>query len=92
MYSTSSPRKYLYECSFPQCGRTFGRAVDFDRHFNGAHASEEEKMVFWCPIIGCNRSEKEGNRAFPRKDKVGDHLRQAHMMSYHDATMMLRTV
>lgn len=64
-------------CPFPRCnGKTFGRLYDYDRHHNGTHA--EKPTVFWCDVVGCNRSEAEGGRPFPRKDKRNDHVRSVH--------------
>ncbi|KAF1843040.1 uncharacterized protein K460DRAFT_138604 [Cucurbitaria berberidis CBS 394.84] len=41
IYSTSSPRKYLFKCSSPRCGETFNRSYDCDRHYNGVHSLEK---------------------------------------------------
>jgi len=49
---------------------------DILRHYNGAHAVK--KKAFWCPKDGCARNRVGGNNPFPRKDKLKDHLRQAH--------------
>lgn len=76
IYSTSTPRKYLFKCNSPRCGKTFQRSYEFDRHYNGAHALE--KTVYWCPVEGCPRSEGAGNQPFPRNDKMTDHLRKVH--------------
>ncbi|KAH7350404.1 hypothetical protein BKA66DRAFT_476285 [Pyrenochaeta sp. MPI-SDFR-AT-0127] len=76
IYSTSIPRKYIFKCSAPRCGKTFNRSYDFDRHYNGAHVVE--KTVHWCLISGCNRSEGNGSQPFPRNDKMIDHVRKMH--------------
>jgi uncharacterized C2H2 Zn-finger protein len=65
----------VFRCRISGCHGTFGRWPDFMRHYNGAHAVE--KKVYWCPSGGCMRSEA-GNNPFPRKDKMMDHVRQAH--------------
>lgn len=46
------------------------------RHYNGSHAVE--KKAFWCPLAACARNEAAGGNPFPRKDKMMDHVRQAH--------------
>lgn len=65
------------QCAFPECrGRTFGRKYDYDRHYNGTHASRP--TVWWCTVVGCDRSAAERGKPFPRKDKRNDHLRKVH--------------
>lgn len=56
--------------------QTFGRWADLKRHHNGAHAAAP--TIFWCEYEGCPRSRKVGNSPFPRKDKLGDHVRVMH--------------
>ncbi|KAH7392064.1 hypothetical protein DE146DRAFT_129410 [Phaeosphaeria sp. MPI-PUGE-AT-0046c] len=74
---TDNPHVFVFSCTSPQCGaRTFTRWYDFSRHYNGRHATE--KTTFWCPIAGCTRSEGNGNRGFPRKDKMMDHVSSMH--------------
>lgn len=72
------PNTFVFHCIHPGCRprRTFSRWFDFHRHYNGAHAIE--KTVFWCPVPSCARSESEAHRAFPRKDKMKDHLLKIH--------------
>ncbi|KAJ8105499.1 hypothetical protein OPT61_g10138 [Boeremia exigua] len=65
-----------FECLVCRRRRKYNRWPDFLRHYNGAHAVE--RKVFWCPKDGCARSKANGNNPFPRKDKMNDHLRQAH--------------
>ncbi|KAF2621648.1 hypothetical protein BU25DRAFT_415842 [Macroventuria anomochaeta] len=66
-------------CPFLECsGQKFGRLYDYERHYNGAHAVSP--TVFWCDVVGCGRSEAEGDRFFPRKDKRNDHMRKMHGM------------
>jgi hypothetical protein len=66
----------LFRCLVSECHRNYSRWHDFLRHYNGAHAVE--KKTFWCPKDGCARSRTGGSYSFPRKDKLKDHLRQAH--------------
>ncbi|OSS53705.1 hypothetical protein B5807_01620 [Epicoccum nigrum] len=65
-----------FRCLVSECHRSYGRWPDFLRHYNGAHAVK--KKAFWCPKDGCARNRVGGNNPFPRKDKLKDHLRQAH--------------
>jgi hypothetical protein len=75
--STDNPGIFVFQCTFPRCRKkSFTRWYDFNRHYNGTHAAE--KTVFWCPILDCNRSEGEGNRPFPRKDKMTSHALKLH--------------
>ncbi|KAI8941091.1 hypothetical protein NX059_002330 [Plenodomus lindquistii] len=74
IFTTSTPSKYTVKCTLPRCGKTFGRPYDFYRHFNGTHVMTE---FHWCPQEDCLRN-AHGNQPFPRRDKVKDHLRQAH--------------
>lgn len=75
--TTSDPNVFVFHCASPQCRkRTFARWYDFNRHYNGAHATE--KTIFWCPMSGCSRSEGEGNHGFPRKDKMMNHVSNIH--------------
>lgn len=77
--ATTSSNALVFRCSHPDCRRrTFGRWGEFNRHYNGSHASD--KTVFWCPVAGCSRSEAKGtsNRPFPRKDRMMDHVMKIH--------------
>jgi serine/threonine protein kinase len=56
-------------------GQSFTRTMDLERHFLNKHA--QEKPEYWCPILGCDRSDSKGN-PFPRKDKMEDHIRTRH--------------
>ncbi|KAH9873068.1 hypothetical protein J1614_005465 [Plenodomus biglobosus] len=78
IFTTPSQSKYIVKCSLPRCGKTFNRPYDFYRHYNGAHAEEEVQKRHWCPEEECHRSEAYGDHPFPRRDKLKDHLRQAH--------------
>jgi hypothetical protein len=67
----------VFRCNYPEClGKTFGRRYELQRHYNGAHS--ESPTVYWCTMVGCERSEAEGGRPFPRKDKRNDHARNIH--------------
>ena len=69
----------LFMCERPNCrGKSFGRQYELKRHHNGAHA--DRPTVLWCNLVGCERSEAEGSRPFPRKDKRNDHVRKVHGM------------
>jgi hypothetical protein len=77
MYSEGELEEFVFECGAPGCaGKTFGRWYDFKRHFNGAHATV--RAVYWCPAHGCARGEAVGERPFPRKNKVNDHVEAMH--------------
>jgi hypothetical protein len=71
----SRPPRHV--CNIAPCyGATFGRRHELRRH----HASKHSLLnaCFWCPVDGCDRSKMEGGRAFPRKDKMVDHLMRIH--------------
>jgi hypothetical protein len=66
----------FFECKMHRCRRRYSRWPDFMRHYNGSHAIK--KKTFWCPLADCPRNKATGDKPFPRKDKVMDHVRQAH--------------
>ena len=69
------PRTHV--CNIAPCnGATFGRRHELCRHHASAH--DVHNARFWCPIDGCDRSKMDGGRAFPRKDKMVDHLMRVH--------------
>jgi hypothetical protein len=77
VYSTSEPNTNIIRCDDPGCKKkTFGRWNDFKRHYNGAHA--RTPIVYWCGVAGCSRSKAAGDRPFPRKDKLNDHIESMH--------------
>jgi hypothetical protein len=77
VYSTDEVDTYTFQCDDPACKKqTFSRWYDFRRHFNGAHAAAP--TVYWCDVEGCPRSRAVGDRPFPRKDKLGDHVEAVH--------------
>lgn len=78
VYCTGGPRKYLFECNYSNCGKTFQRSYELERHYTGLHAPDSEKEAFWCPKEGCSRNKATGHSPFPRKDKLRDHLRNYH--------------
>ena len=83
---TGNPQVFRFHCTFPRCRRrTFSRWYDFNRHYNGAHATE--KTVFWCPAGDCNRSERSNNRPFPRKDKMMSHALKMHGIEEGNTTL-----
>ncbi|KAF2820687.1 hypothetical protein CC86DRAFT_387145 [Ophiobolus disseminans] len=68
-----------YQCHAPDCfNKTFGRIAELKRHHAGKHAAVGRKPQFWCPINECERSKTGQGEAFPRKDKMFDHLSRAH--------------
>ena len=75
---TSRPqRPRTHVCDIAPCnGVTFGRGPELRRHHASVH--DVRNARFWCPIDRCNRSRMEGGRAFPRKDKMMDHLMRVH--------------
>lgn len=70
-------KTFIYKCVAPECTeKTLNRWPDLKRHYNGAHALDGAEH--WCEVHGCRRSDMNGGRPFPRKDKLNDHMRQAH--------------
>ncbi|KAH7394376.1 hypothetical protein BKA66DRAFT_298884 [Pyrenochaeta sp. MPI-SDFR-AT-0127] len=69
-----------YQCSVPRCkGKPFRRLVELKRHHDSLHGGlAGRKSQFWCPIDGCDRSMTGHGEAFPRKDKMMDHLSRMH--------------
>ncbi|KAJ8105872.1 hypothetical protein OPT61_g9918 [Boeremia exigua] len=65
-----------FHCLASGCHGSYGRWADFTRHYKGTHAVN--KNAFWCPENECRRNKANGSHPFPRKDKLEDHLRQAH--------------
>lgn len=63
-----------YRCRFAGCEGTFGRLPDFTRHYDGRHAYKGPK--FWCPVLDYPRSEENGGKPFPRKDKMMEHVQK----------------
>lgn len=77
VYFFPNANTYSFRCHDTKChNQSFGRWYDFHRHCNGAHASNP--AAFWCHVEGCSRSEAVGNRSFPRKDKLSDHVKKMH--------------
>jgi hypothetical protein len=76
VYRLDGTDTMTFHCQVPGCSNHFARWPDFLRHYNGAHAIV--KKVYWCPSVGCIRSQGPGNVPFPRKDKMLDHARQVH--------------
>jgi hypothetical protein len=75
--SNGISRQDKYKCHVPSCSSpTFKRLVDMKRHYASRH--DRHNARFWCPVDGCGRSIKCGGRAFPRKDKMIDHLERVH--------------
>ncbi|KAH7136016.1 hypothetical protein B0J11DRAFT_176984 [Dendryphion nanum] len=70
-------RKDLYACCMPQCSsKSFSRIQELKRHYRGKHSNY--KREYWCQAPGCERSETKGDRPFPRKDKLADHVERVH--------------
>ncbi|KAF1851544.1 uncharacterized protein K460DRAFT_401560 [Cucurbitaria berberidis CBS 394.84] len=78
--SNGEVRKDQYRCYDSACsGASFARLAELKRHHttrHGGHAGK--KPQFWCPIDTCARSKNGGQEAFPRKDKMMDHLSRVH--------------
>jgi hypothetical protein len=71
------PDDYIFSCISPICKqKTFARWYDLRRHYYGTHC--DDGSIFWCQVQGCDRSNVEGGRSFPRKDKLSDHVRKVH--------------
>jgi hypothetical protein len=65
-----------YNCHIRGCSASFTRLADLKRHNGSRH--NRERARFWCPVDECERSMGRGGRAFPRKDKMVDHLERVH--------------
>lgn len=77
VYSTSDADAFIFKCFHEACRpKSFGRWYDLRRHYEGKHAAETPQ--FWCTVKGCERSDGPGGRSFPRKDKLGEHVRKVH--------------
>lgn len=76
--SNGIPRHDKYKCHISNCTgvKSFSRLADLKRHNASKHNRQGAR--FWCPVDGCERSMKSGGRAFPRKDKMYDHLERVH--------------
>jgi hypothetical protein len=75
--SNGTARHDKFKCYKLSCaGVTFKRIQELKRH-NNAHC-DRGAVRFSCPVDGCGRSMKSGSRAFPRKDKMIDHLERVH--------------
>lgn len=68
-----------YKCyAFTCLNKTFGRLAELRRHHACEHGVDGKMPQFWCPIEGCERSRTRSGKAFPRKDKMFDHLSKVH--------------
>ncbi|KAH7070543.1 hypothetical protein BKA63DRAFT_493567 [Paraphoma chrysanthemicola] len=77
VYTTNEPEAHVFRCSNFACrSKSFGRWAELKRHYNAAHAVTP--VIYWCEVGGCERSEGMGDRPFPRKDKLGDHVEKIH--------------
>jgi hypothetical protein len=77
IYRQDDSDEYIFMCHSPSCNhKTFTRWYDLRRHHDGTHSNEGP--TFWCQVNGCECSNVEGGRAFPRKDKLNDHVRKMH--------------
>jgi hypothetical protein len=66
-----------FKCNHTQCEyKMFSRPAELKRHHATTHAYQRPQH--WCPSLGCERSMAIGSKAFSRKDKLKDHLRQMH--------------
>lgn len=69
--------KFVFKCNDLRCNhKTFGRWFDLRRHHEGRHVAAGP--IFWCHVDGCARSDMDGGRSFPRKDKLAEHVRKVH--------------
>ncbi|KAJ9669205.1 hypothetical protein H2201_000556 [Coniosporium apollinis] len=70
------PNKHI--CFVPGCKKNqFTRGADLQRHIKTVHVRDE---AFYCEVKGCRRHEHAigGQRPFPRKDKMMEHMRTVH--------------
>ncbi|KAF2121196.1 hypothetical protein BDV96DRAFT_205778 [Lophiotrema nucula] len=64
-----------YRCPIKSCaGLTFSRPAELKRH----HRTQHTEPHFYCPVAGCQRSRGGYKGAFPRKDKLKDHVQRVH--------------
>jgi hypothetical protein len=78
LFSNGEMGQDHFKCLAPGCfNKTFRRAGELRRHHKTTHAAAGGKPRFWCPVEGCKRS-RVGGKAFPRKDKMHDHLGRVH--------------
>jgi hypothetical protein len=77
VYRCLNSTGYIFQCNTPGCAVTFSRWHEFERYDNACHAGGS---VLWCPVDGCSRSKKQGNKTFPgvRKDKMREHVWKVH--------------
>jgi hypothetical protein len=79
IFSNGETGQDQYRCVVPGCNnKTFGRLAELKRHHAGKHAAVGRKPQFWCPVKGCERSRAGQGEAFPRRDKMFDHLSRMH--------------
>jgi hypothetical protein len=62
---------------------SFGRQADFRRHYEHHHVHHHRKVIYFCPIDTCLRSQKGGGgkkgKSFgTREDKMREHVRTVH--------------
>jgi hypothetical protein len=75
--SNGGPRADRYQCHVRGCsGMIFNRLADLKRHHSNRHA--RNRLEFWCPVQGCQRSKGGDGIAFPRKDKRDEHVHRVH--------------
>ncbi|KAH7086518.1 hypothetical protein FB567DRAFT_72822 [Paraphoma chrysanthemicola] len=80
IFASSGAGEDQYRCHASSCSSlTFGRLAELKRHNSCQHGGlDGKKPRFWCPIDGCDRSMGGERGAFPRKDKMMDHLTRVH--------------
>jgi hypothetical protein len=77
VYRANATGTYLFQCCHRACSHTsFRRVYDVSRRHDSKHATARPQ--FWCTVGGCDRSAVVGDRPFPRKDKLKDHVRKVH--------------
>ncbi|OAL52888.1 hypothetical protein IQ07DRAFT_584890 [Pyrenochaeta sp. DS3sAY3a] len=77
VHKSTNPDSVFFKCSHSSCkDTTFGRLYEVRRHYWSVHKTREED--FWCSAPGCKRSEAMGGKAFPRKDKLAEHVQKMH--------------
>jgi hypothetical protein len=86
---SARPRTRPWICPHPGCLREDGRLVafvrkdDLNRHIQ-RHVPT--RALYSCPVLGCRRIGADG---LPRKDKLREHMRETHHVSYERSAYLV---
>ncbi|KAK0111181.1 hypothetical protein ONS95_001557 [Cadophora gregata] len=62
-----------FQC--PLCPKRQATKREYDRHINSVHVHREK---YYCPVVGCSRSEAGTGKHFPREDGCSRHMLNKH--------------